>query len=157
MREGRLPLLVKLPPPSCTRYRCRPQAVHTGKRHARRPWLGAFAGPDATWCPRPSQQLLAAGVSRRHACRRLMHCSQGRSSSLRGRPACTCARASVSIFPSHAAMRALAQHILEQLLDKINVGHDHAATAVSLEPELIHRFAVARVSIRPLGLLRPCG
>ena len=28
--------------------------------------------------------------------------------------------------------------VLEKLLDKINVGHDHAAAAVSLQTELVH-------------------
>jgi hypothetical protein len=32
--------------------------------------------------------------------------------------------------------------VLEELLDKINVGHDHAAAAVALQTELIHGISV---------------
>lgn len=35
--------------------------------------------------------------------------------------------------------------ILEQFLDQIDVGHDHAATAVSLAAQLIHRIAVVQL------------
>lgn len=31
--------------------------------------------------------------------------------------------------------------ILEQLLDEVNVGHDHASAAVALQAKLVHRVA----------------
>jgi hypothetical protein len=36
--------------------------------------------------------------------------------------------------------------VLEKLLDKVDVGHDHTAAAVSLETELVHSVAVYSVS-----------
>lgn len=38
--------------------------------------------------------------------------------------------------------------VLEKLLDKVNVGHDHTAAAVSLETELVHSVAVYSISSR---------
>lgn len=38
--------------------------------------------------------------------------------------------------------------LLEELLDQVDVGHDHAAAAVTLEAELVHRIAIAHVRIR---------
>ena len=37
--------------------------------------------------------------------------------------------------------------VLEELLDKVDVGHDHTAAAVSLETELVHSVAVYVVSL----------
>lgn len=33
--------------------------------------------------------------------------------------------------------------VLQQLLDQVHVGHNHAAAAVPLEAELVHRVSVA--------------
>lgn len=38
--------------------------------------------------------------------------------------------------------------LLKELLDQVDVRHDHAAAAVTLEAELVHRIAVALVRIR---------
>ena len=38
--------------------------------------------------------------------------------------------------------------VLEQLLDEIDVGHDHAAAAVTLEAELVHGIAISQATRR---------
>lgn len=37
--------------------------------------------------------------------------------------------------------------VLEQLLDEIDVGHDHTATAVTLEAELVHGIAISLAAL----------
>lgn len=44
-----------------------------------------------------------------------------------------------------AQVRLQPGFVLEQLLDEVDVGHDHAAAAVAVELELIHGVAVADV------------
>lgn len=43
---------------------------------------------------------------------------------------------------SRARVDASALSLLEKLLNQVDVGHDHAATAVSLETELVHSVSV---------------
>lgn len=38
---------------------------------------------------------------------------------------------------------SIGRNVLEQLLDQVDVGHDHAAAAVALQAELVHGVAIA--------------
>jgi hypothetical protein len=38
--------------------------------------------------------------------------------------------------------------VLEELLDKVDVGHDHTAAAVSLKTELVHSVAIGLAFVR---------
>lgn len=38
--------------------------------------------------------------------------------------------------------------VLEKLLDKVDVGHDHAAAAVALEAKLVHSITISLAGIR---------
>jgi len=49
-----------------------------------------------------------------------------------------------------ASFRHKFQIILEQLLNEVNVRHNHSSTAVSIESQLIHRVAIADIVFEEL-------
>jgi hypothetical protein len=40
--------------------------------------------------------------------------------------------------------------VLEQLLNEVNVRHDHPSTAVSVQSQLVHRVAIANIVFEEL-------
>lgn len=49
----------------------------------------------------------------------------------------------------------MGRNVLEKFLDQVDVGHDHAAAAVALQTELVHRVTVAKSQFPSTQQLRP--
>lgn len=77
----------------------------------------------------------------------------------------TITAAYASPYPQYCTYNALANRattlrvqrvlVLEQLLDEIDVRHDHAAAAVAVELQLVHGVAVADVLFEELEVALP--